>query len=138
MLNAPTPDAPLEFNRWLVIVDAAGAVIAFMCFKTTGQGLKLGLAATDGSVAGRHALKTALCAGLSLPGVYAEVSGGIERLVVGSVPEVEPAEAEDILGKPVIVSADGRHYLRVVTNVGQRQKLLVGQPLSLEPTATQT
>ncbi|MDO8987113.1 MAG: hypothetical protein Q7V14_02700 [Coriobacteriia bacterium] len=137
VLNAPTPDALLEFNRWLVIVDAEHEVIAFLCFKTTARGLKLGLAATDGSAVGREALKRALCSGLALPGAYAEVSGGAERIVAGSVPEVDPAMAERILGKPVVVCDDGRHYRREVTNVGPRQKLLVGQPLSLEPTIVQ-
>ena len=108
-LNIGMPEALLEYNRWVMVVDRSGSVLAFACFKTTRHGLKLGL---------------------NVRGVYGEVSGGVERVVAGRVPEVPPDVAEQVLGKAVEPHKDGRHYPREITNVGLKTKLLVGNPMS--------
>ena len=82
------------------MVDRSGSVVAFSCFKTTPYGRG-----------------------------YGEVSAGVERIVTGRVPEVAPSAAERVLGKVVEVHRDGRHYTRLITNVGAKTKLLVGKPL---------
>ena len=74
-------------------------------------------------------LKSLLRLGLNVRGVYGEVSGGVERVVAGRVPEVPPDVAEQVLGKAVEPHQDGRHYTREITNVGPKTKLLVGNPL---------
>lgn len=70
-----------------------------------------------------------LCADCWSLGVYAEVSGGVELAVLGRVAEVSPSDASRILGKPVMIEDDKRHYKREIANVGMRRKLLVGRPL---------
>jgi hypothetical protein len=34
-LNIRTPEALLEYNRWVIVVDRSGCVLASSCFKTT-------------------------------------------------------------------------------------------------------
>ena len=128
-LNIPMPEGLLEFNRWIIIHGDEHAIIAFTCFKTNDAGLKLGVAATNGDVPGKSALKALLRRGLLVDGVYAEVSGGLELAVSGHVPEVPPSEVGRILDKPVTVDDDNRHYIRDIANVGLKRKLLVGKPL---------
>lgn len=128
-LNIGMPEALLEYNRWVMVVDRSGGVLAFSCYKTTQHGLKLGLTAASDDVAGKAALKSLLRLGLNVRGVYGEVSGGVERVVAGRVPEVPPDVAEQVLGKAVEPHKDGRHYTREITNVGPKTKLLVGNPM---------
>jgi len=52
-LNIRTPEALLEYNRWVIVVDRSGSVLAFSCFKTTQYGLKLGLTASGGDAGGK-------------------------------------------------------------------------------------
>lgn len=132
-LNIQMPEALLEFNRWIIFRDDTEAVVAFACFKTTEAGLKLGVAATNGQESGKSALKTLLRRALIVEGVYAEVSGGVERVVSGHVPEVHPSAVSLVLGKAVTAEEDDRHYSREITNVGVKRKLLVGRPLADEP-----
>jgi hypothetical protein len=47
-LNAEMPEALLDFNRWVLVVDDNGTVFAFARFKTIPAGLKLGLTTSDG------------------------------------------------------------------------------------------
>lgn len=128
-LNIRTPEALLEYNRWVIVVDRSGSVLAFSCFKTTQYGLKLGLTASGGDAGVKAAVKAILLLGLNVRGVYAEVSEGVERIVAGRVPEVQPDVAEQVLGKAVVPHKDGRHYTRDITNVGPKTKLLVGKPV---------
>ena len=128
-LNIRTPAALLEYNRWVIVVDRSGSVLAFACFKTTQHGLKLGLTAASDDAGGKAALKSLLRLGLNVRGVYGEVSGGVERVVAGRVPEAPPDVAEQVLGKTVEPHKDGRHYTREITNVGPKTKLLVGNPM---------
>jgi hypothetical protein len=123
------PEALLEYNRWILVIGEKGKIEAFACFKTTAFGVKLGLAATDGSDRGKVALKVMLRQGLNVEGVYAEVSGGVEVALTGHVPEVSPNAVSRILGKPTTEEPDGRHYSRVITNLGPKKKVLVGRPL---------
>ena len=128
-LNVGMPEALLEYNRWVLVTDDEGSLLAFACFKTTEGGLKLGLAASAEDPAGKTALKAVLRRGLNVTGIYAEVSEGVERVVVGHVPEVPNTEVEQVLHKTVTPDEDGRHYEREITNVGPKRKLLVGLPL---------
>ena len=129
-LNVLTPEQLLEFNRWVLIVDAKDKIIGFVALKTTASGLKLCLTATDGSVAAKSAVKALNRNGLNVPGVYAEVSGKLEKVVEGYVPVVDQSLVERILQKSVKPDKDGRHYFREIKNVGLKRKILVGRPLS--------
>ena len=128
-LNIGMPEALLEYNRWVMVVNRSGSVLAFACFKTTQHGLKLGLTAASDDAGGKVALKSLLRLGLNVRGVYGEVSGGVERVVAGRVPEVPPDVTEQVLGKAVEPHKNGRHYTREITNVGPKTKLLVGNPM---------
>jgi hypothetical protein len=128
-LNIRTPEALLEYNRWVIVVDRSGSVLASSCFKTTHYGLKLGLIASVGDAGGKAAVRAILLFGLTVRGVYGEVSEGVERIVSGRVPEVPPAVVETVLGKAVVPHGDGRHYTREIANVGPKTKLLVGKPV---------
>jgi hypothetical protein len=134
-LNVRIPEALIEYNRWVLVFDEkndARQLLAFACFKTTSFGVKLGLMTADGSERGKAALKKILRLGLTVEGVYGEVSNGVERTVAGRVPEVQPDAAARVLNKEVTADPDGRHYSRVTTNVGPKTKLMVGRPLELE------
>ena len=132
-LNVTQPAELVEYNRWLVVEDPEGAVVAFVCLKTTSWGLKLGLVATDGSPAAKAGVKTLLLGVLAEDGVYAEVSNGVEGVLRGHVTEVGVSVVREILaGKRIEPEADGLHYRRMISNVGLRRKLMVGKPLLLE------
>ncbi|NTU70964.1 MAG: hypothetical protein HGB10_03970 [Coriobacteriia bacterium] len=127
-LNVPMPDALLEYNRWVLFSDEHGVLVAFACFKTTDSGLKLGILATNGDSLAKSAAKRLTRSALALAGVYAEVSGGLERSLSGRVPVVPSDVAEVVLGKPIMKLPDGEHYRRSISNVGARTKIMVGLP----------
>ena len=127
-LNVQMPEALLEYNRWVLVIDLAGQLVAFACFKTMDDGLKLGILATNGALDAKTAAKTIVRAALVLDGVYAEVSGGLERTLAGQVTMVASADAEIVLGKPIERLPDGVHYRRQIANVGLRTKVMVGRP----------
>jgi hypothetical protein len=127
-LNVRMPAALAEYNRWVLLLDEEGAVHGFACFKTTAWGLKLGLLATDGSGDAKAALVPFLRRALNVKGVYAEVSEPLESSLVDHVPVTPSSVVGQVLGKLVTEHADGRHYTRVVTNVGLKAKLMVGLP----------
>lgn len=126
-LNITELDQLLEYNRWIVLVDA-DKIVGFAALKITASGLKLCIMATDGSKSARDAIKTLLRRALIMDGCYAEVSGAPEKIVIGHVPEVSLSEVEEVLQKQVKPDADGRHYRRPISRVGVRKKLLVGKP----------
>lgn len=132
-LNVAMPEGLAEYNRWVLVEDSQGDVLAFVCFKTTAAGLKLGLLGTNGSDEGKLAVKLILRRGLSVNGVYGEVSNGVEAVLTGHVAIVSVSAAREILDrKPIEEDPDGRHYWREITNVGRKRKLMVGRPLLLE------
>lgn len=130
-LNVRNREQLIDFNRWVLIVDEKN-IIGFAIMNTTSSGLKVCLVGTDESEVARVALKALCINGLNKEGVYAEISDRLEHSIVGHVPEVPLALAEQILEKPITYDADGRHYRRQITNVGNRKKILVGKPIFSE------
>lgn len=128
-LNVRMPEALLEYNRWLLVTDGNGLIRAFVCFKTTRFGLKLGLAASSGCPEAKATLKGILRNSLSVEGVYGEVSGGVEAVVSGHAPQVSAGAAQVVLGKTIDPDEDGAHYTREIANVGPRRKVMVGYPI---------
>lgn len=129
-LNVQMPEALLDYNRWLLLLDETDGLVAFVGFKTTEAGVKLCVLATNGTPQAKRAIKEVARGVLQTDGVFAEVSGGLERVLAGHVAEVTFSDAEKILGKTLQRMSDGNHYQREITNVGLRTKLLVGKPLS--------
>lgn len=127
-LNINEASQLLEYNRWILIIEDA-KMVAFAVMKTTYAGIKLCLLGTNGSTKAKSAIKKLIRNGLNVDGVYGEVSGGVERAVIGHVPEIPPTLAEKILRKNVSLDKDERHYYREITNVGRKRKILVGKPL---------
>jgi hypothetical protein len=106
-LNVSAADELLEFTRWVLITDEQGGLMAFVCFKMTESGLKLGLTASTDAELARSALKRVLRNALNLDGVYGEISPPVEFALVGYVPEVPCELAQAILGKAVTLEDDG-------------------------------
>jgi hypothetical protein len=128
-LILPNPEALDEYDVWAVASDADDHQVAFVLYKSTPYGLKLGLAGTDRSEAGKRALIDYKATAFHEPGVYAEVSHKMEGLAKRfGAPVVCVIEAQGILGKPVKPESDGIHYTRSLVGVGPVTKVMVGRP----------
>lgn len=128
--NIPDKYSLFEYNRWLLIEDETGGLLGFVLMKTTAFGVKIGLTASDGSAEGKTAVRGFHERVFFVDGVYAEVSDAMERIVTKKdVPRVTAADAQQVLaGKQLEAQADGYHYARVITGVGDRVKIMVGKP----------
>lgn len=117
-----------EYDVWTAC-EHEGQLIAFQLEKTTAFGLKGGLLGSDGSRLGRAALKAYLTTWFHQPGHYGEVSHRVLELAQAArAPVVCGVHVSRILGKPVVVEADGVHYRRRIKNVGEVRKVMVGLP----------
>ena len=116
-----------EYDPWLLFFDNAKPV-AFVLFKRTEYGLKLGVIGSDGSPAGKTHVVAWLGSAFEHPGMYGEVSHAVERLT-GHAPRVCATDAERVLRKTIDPSADGIHYKRAILVVGTVEKVMVGRPL---------
>lgn len=123
-----------EYNRWILIEDSNGNLLAFALLKTTAFGLKIGIVSTNQSDEGKKAVREFIWKALFVDGVYAEVSDALERVVTKrQVPTVQANEAEKILpGKEIDIGEDGYHYTRRITGIGKRKKIMVGRPILTE------
>lgn len=128
-LNVLSSTQLADFNRWVLVYDSDGQLVAIALFRTETAGLKLGVLASDGTKTGRDCAKRLARLGLNVDGVFAEVSEPLESVIEGRVPEVPPEIVSVVLQKDVALSSDGRHYTREISNVGPREKLLVGRPI---------
>ena len=127
-LNVDTPNDLYEYNHWKLYEDG-GSPVAFVLNKTTPYGEKLGLLGSDGSRAGRTAVKEYVAQSFFEAGNYAEVSHRMEDLALAAdVPIVCAAFASDVLKKNVVPADDGVHYRRAIKNVGEVTKVLIGIP----------
>lgn len=121
-----------EYDVWEVFEDAYGEPRAFRLSKTTPRGLKGGLIGSDGSREGRAAIKEYIKTWYREPGHYAELSHRMEELALeAGAPVVCAAYAPTVLGKQVVAERDGVHYRRVLTNVGEVTKVIIGRPLDI-------
>lgn len=117
-----------EYDHWKLF-DDDGVWVAFVLNKTTPFGEKLGLAGSDGSRAGRTAVKEYVADSFFDAGNYAEVSHRIEELAVAAgAPLVCALHASAVLKKNVVPADDGVHYRRVIKSVGEVTKIIVGLP----------
>jgi hypothetical protein len=129
-LILPNPEALDEYDVWSVASDADDQQVAFVLYKTTPYGRKVGLSGTDRSKAGKRALVDYKARAFHEPEVYAEVSHKMEGLAKRfGAPVVCVAEARGILGKPVSPEPDGIHYTRSLVGVGPVTKVMVGRPI---------
>jgi hypothetical protein len=125
-----------EYDTW-ELFGSGGTWVAFVLSKTTPFGQKLGLAGSDGSRAGRIAVKEYVANSLFDGGRYAEVSHRMEDLVLeAGVPIVCAAYAHDVLKKHVVPASDGVHYRRVIKGVGEVTKVIVGLPRGIPVTSS--
>ncbi len=125
-----------EYDNW-ELFDDAGTWVAFVLSKTTPFGQKLGLAGSDGSRAGRTAVKEYVANSFFDVGRYAEVSHRMEELAVeAGAPLVCAAYASDVLNKHVAPARDGVHYRRVIKGVGEVTKVIIGLPRGIPTTSS--
>jgi hypothetical protein len=126
-----------EYDDW-ELFGSDDRWIAFVLNKTTPFGQKLGLAGSDGSRAGRSAVKEYVANNFFEPGHYAEVSHRMEDLAVEArAPVVCAAYAGDVLKKNVLPAGDGLHYRRSIKGVGEVTKVLIGLPRGVPVTSSE-
>lgn len=121
----------LAYDTWDVMNDDSGKPIAFNLYKSTPFGLKSGLLGSDGTSAGKAAVKQHVASRYETPGVYGEVSHAVEK-ISAHAPVVCAVKVADIIGKPVTVMPDGVHYKRALEGVGEVVKKMVGNPKGVE------
>ena len=125
-----------EYDNW-ELFDDDGTWVAFVLSKTTAFGEKLGLAGSDGSRAGRTAVKEYVANSFFAAGRYAEVSHRMEELAFAAgTPVVCAMYAHDVLKKSVEPASDGVHYRRVIKGVGDVTKVLIGLPFGFPVTSS--
>jgi len=125
-MHVTSPMGLLEYDKWEVIFNEEGP-IAFNLYKTTPLGLKTGLLGSDGSTAGKSAIKEHIRSRYKRPGVYGEVSHSVEKLSEGA-PVVCAVHVPNVLGKAILPQEDGVHYARKLEGIGLVVKKLVGNP----------
>ena len=127
-----------EYDIWELYTDnSSDKWVAFVLNKTTPFGQKLGLAGSDGSRAGRTAVKEYVANNFFEPGHYAEVSHRMEELAIEARAPLVCAEyAGDVLKKNVIPQSDGVHYRRIIKGVGEVTKVLIGLPRGVPVTSS--
>ncbi|WP_395748135.1 hypothetical protein [Prosthecobacter sp.] len=97
---------------------ATGIPVAVFSWKTTPHGFKLSFTGTDRSDVGKAEWKRLFKEYLSKEGYFAELSDAPEHIARKmGVPIIPAAQAKEILGKPVTLSADGVHYERMITGL---------------------
>ena len=125
-----------EYDNW-ELFGSDGAWVAFVLSKTTPFGQKLGLAGSDGSRAGRAAVKEYIANSFFDGDRYAEVSHRMEELAMeAGAPLVCAAYASNVLNKNVVPASDGIHYKRVIKGVGEVTKVLIGLPRGVPVTSS--
>lgn len=125
-----------KYDNW-ELFDEDGTWVAFVLSKTTSFGQKLGLAGSDGSRAGRQAVKAYVADSFFDGGRYAEVSHRMEELAFeAGAPVICAAYARDLLNKSVEPANDGVHYRRAIKGVGDVTKVLIGRPLGIPVTSS--
>lgn len=126
-----------EYDVWEVYVDGDD-VVAFRLGKTTPYGTKGGLLGSNGSEAGKTAVKRYIAEWFQEPGNYSEVSHRVLELALrAGAPVVCAIYVPAILRKPVEIEGDGVHYRRFIKNVGPVSKVMVGRPLDTPVTSAQ-
>ena len=124
----------MDYPLWDLSFDSA-IPNAFHLLKTTPFGSKSGVGGSDGSPAGRNAIKQLISRSYYLPGHYGEVSHKLETLALASgAPVVCAAFVGAILGKRIEPQKDGIHYRRNITGVGPVIKIMVGRPKGIPVT----
>lgn len=125
-----------EYDNW-ELFNEDGTWAAFVLSKTTPFGQKLGLAGSDGSRAGRMAVKEYIADSFFDVGRYAEVSHRMEELAFeAGVPIVCAVYARGVLNKSVEPASDGVHYRRAIKGIGEVTKVLIGQPFGIPVTSS--
>ncbi len=129
--NISNKYALFEYNRWLLIEDNDGNLLGFVLLKTTTAGLKVGLTAANKSPFGKKVIRGFHEKVFFVAGVYAEVSDAMETIVSkADVPKVKAIDAMKVLeGKQLKAHEDGYHYTRSITGIGDRVKIMVGNPV---------
>lgn len=133
-LIVDSPEELDEYTHWELYRDH-DQWVAFVLSKATPYGRKLGLAGSDGSRPGRHAVKDYVASSFFALGYYAEVSHRMEELAFDAgAPLVCAAYASDVLNKNVAPARDGVHYRRAIKGVGEVTKVIIGRPRGIPVT----
>lgn len=115
---------------WLIDVDGDTTPDAFIAYKKTPFGRKIGLTGTDGSKPAKKALAIQQDRILKAPGWYVECSGRPKELCeAAGVPKVtDEDDVRRILKKDIQWLGDG-NYVRAIGNLGMHEKSIFGRPV---------
>lgn len=122
-------NALLKYNRWVIITNDKNELSGFALFTENQFGLKLGIAAANDLAKSKKALIQFIIKSLNIEGIYAEVSGRLEDVILNDVPKLKADEAMKILAlekRLNKIDNDKYHYKR---NIGNQMKIMVGKPL---------
>jgi len=123
-----------EYDVWEVFREGF-AILAFAVSKRTPFGIKLGLLGSDGTPAGKTALKSFLSTNYKRSGHYGEVSHGVEHVALkANAPVVCATNVGGVIKKKIDPLPDGVHYVRNLTGIGMVTKILIGIPRGVPTT----
>ena len=113
---------------WLQDVDGDSTIDAFLAYKSTSYGDKIGLLGSDGSSAAKRSLITQAFKLLRTSGWYAELSGKPAEMAAKSgVPMLrDQAQVEKVVPGSTWLG-DG-WYTRQIGSLGSKKKALFGKP----------
>lgn len=124
----------MKYDTW-GLFHIGNDILAFNVMTTTKFGLKSGLSGSDGSSAGKNAVIMSLATRAHTPGMYAEVSGKVEEIMLShGAPVVCTKYVEHVLGKPIKPEHNHMHYTRSISGVGSKRKILLGLPNGIPTT----
>lgn len=115
---------------WLIDVDGDTTPDAFIAYKKTLFGRKLGLVGTDGSREAKRALALKMAQILKSVGWYAEVSGRPKDFceTVGVPKVTDEIDVRSIIRHKIIWLGDG-NYMRAIGPLGMHEKAIFGRPV---------
>lgn len=123
--------ALLKYTRWVILVDDKKKIEGFLLCREHDSGIKLGLTAAADTKKAKKAVVELNRKVFNIKGVFGEISQPLEKTLKGYVPEVAASFASKVLKNKKISrpDKDGKHYWRVIKNIGKQRKIMVGRPL---------
>lgn len=128
------PSDLMKYQIWRLYLDPSTGsfpiALAFVVYKQTPFGLKLGLGGSNGSPEGKAIVIQQTQKMFFEQGVYGEVSHALEKIALSAgAPKVPAQVAAMILGDDIQIDEDGFHYTRKISGLPQPvRKIMLGNP----------
>lgn len=130
-LNVGSRDSLLEYDEWHLLMRPEGTVAAFgLAKRVPPHGAKVGALGTDGTATAKDELKDYFRNMTRHAGYWAEASGATLALARKfNLPIICPSYAPQLLpGKQLLPGSTASSYRRIISGVGEVEKVLVGRP----------